>query len=277
MLAHRRVAASTAALSLLALAGCATPEPPSTGTEHAAPSAHVHEIVVDPAGDGFLLGMHDGLFAASADGEIGGRIGQHAFDAMGLTVVGDDLLASGHPGPNSPAEWGSPHLGIIRSSDGARSWSPVTFTGEKDFHVLASGVDGAVFGISTDSSRLLVSTDVGQTWAEAGASVPALDLAVDATGRLIAATPQGLQVSLDDGASFTAWAGTPSMYALSSSPDQQRVVGIDARERIWVTTAGADAWEQVGRAHGGVQAVTTTDDGDIVVVDDSGLTVLSAT
>jgi hypothetical protein len=44
-----------------------------------------------------------------------------------------------------------------------------------------------------------------------------------------------------------------------------------------VTRAGADAWEQVGRAHGGVQAVTITDDGDIVVVDDSGLTVLSAT
>lgn len=261
------------ATAALVLTGCAATAP--APTPQATPSssiAHVHGIVPDPAGDGFLIGTHDGIYTVNADGELGASVDGPGFDAMGLTVVDDVLLASGHPGPDTPPDLGAPHLGIIRSTDGARTWTPMAFTGSKDFHVLTAAPDGTVFGLSTDSAELLHSPDAGASWVPTGASVEAFNLTVDAENRLIASTTDGLLTSADAGATFGAWPGTPPLIALlNSSPDRKRIVGVATDLTVWVTAAGSDEWTQVGAAGDGPEAIAITNDGDILIAGASGI------
>ncbi|WP_229382214.1 WD40/YVTN/BNR-like repeat-containing protein [Microbacterium schleiferi] len=277
MRTYLRAANTGLALSgLLLLAGCATAEPPSTGIVHAAPAAHVHAIVSNPEGDGFLLGTHDGIFAASAEGKLLSRVGGYGFDAMGLTLLGEDLIASGHPGSNTPAELGDQNLGIIRSTDAGESWEAVTFTGEKDFHALTASSDGTVYGLATDAIDLLASTDMGDSWSPTGGQLMAVGLVATSGGGLVAATPDGLQVSTDGARSFRPWSDAPMLYALSASPNRELIVGVDAKERIWVHTVGTRGWAEAGTVHGAAQATAITDTGKILVADDSGLTLLPA-
>lgn len=266
-------AIATAFVASLVLSGCTAPALPTTGDDHAATIEHVHAIVPDPSGDGYLLGAHDGIYIATLDGEVGNRIQNTGFDAMGLTAVGGALIASGHPGRTTAPELGSPNLGIIRSDDSARSWTPVAFTGEKDFHVLAVDPNESLYGIASDSIELLRSDDIGQTWTPVG-KIVAVSLVIDATGQLIAATPDGLQTSADEGATFTTLNDAPMLYLLAASPDSNRLVGVGNGGQIWVRPAADAEWSAVGTAHGSAQAITITNDGDILIFDDSGLTAL---
>ncbi len=83
---------------------------------------------------------------------------------MGFTVVGPDhFLGSGHPDGRDDLP---PFLGLIESTDAARTWEPVSLLGEADFHVLeASG--RRVYGFGSDfetrEQRFLVSGDGGRT------------------------------------------------------------------------------------------------------------------
>lgn len=258
----------------LALTGCAATAEPTTGHDHATDLDHVHAIVADPGGDGFLVGAHDGIYPATRDAELGERLATIDFDAMGLTAVGDVLIASGHPGPTTPAELGSPHLGIIRSDDGARSWSPVTFTGEKDFHVLAATPEGTLYGIATDSIELLRSDDRGETWTPVGDGILAFSLVADVSNRLLASTPDGVQVSSDGGQTFAPLDGAPALYLLAASPNGQNLVGVGAGDQIWTSTASSSDWTQAASTHGSAQAITITDDAEILVFDDSGLSLV---
>ncbi|EYT59076.1 hypothetical protein [Microbacterium sp. UCD-TDU] len=264
--------ATTIAASIV-LVGCTAPAEPTTGHDHATTIEHVHAIVPDPSGDGYLIGAHDGIYTATIDGEIGDRVQNTDFDAMGLTAIGDTLIASGHPGQATAPELGSPNLGIIRSDDSARSWSPVSLTGEKDFHVLAAGPDESLYGIASDSIELLRSDDIGQTWSPAG-EILAVSLVVDAAGQLIAATPDGLKVSTDAGSSFSPVSNAPLLYLLAASPDGQRLVGAGSGGEIWARSASDGEWRTVGTSHGSAQAITITNDGYMLVFDQSGLTAL---
>lgn len=262
------------ALLTLTLTGCAAPAPPTTGADHApATTPHVHAIVPAPDGEGFLLGTHEGIYTATAAGEIGTRVGGDDFDAMGLTVLGGDLIASGHPGRNTPTELGDTNLGIIRSLDGGETWDPVAFTGEKDFHALTAGPDNTLYGQDASSNVLMFSTDAGVTWTPTGGELLAFGLAVDATDRVIAVTPDGPQVSTDRGATFSPLPDAPRLVLITASPDHQRLIGVDNDETIWTSTTGAD-WQNIGTVHGPPQAITITDDGLVLIVDDSGLSLL---
>lgn len=229
---HLRATASFVAL--LSLTGCAAAATPSTGSEHAETAvSHVHAIVPAPNADGFLLGTHEGIYAATADGQLGPRVGSYGFDAMGLTAVEDTLIASGHPSRSTPAELGSENLGIIRSMDGGSTWNPVAFTGEKDFHVLAAAPDGTLYGQETGNAVLLVSTDLGATWTPTGTTLLVFGLIVDAEGRILVTTPDGPQVSTDRGASFGSLSDAPNLYPIAASPDRQQLVGVDNKGIIW--------------------------------------------
>ncbi|MBP2420806.1 hypothetical protein PUW79_13890 [Microbacterium sp. NE2HP2] len=90
----------------------------------------------------------------------------------------------------------------------------------------------------------------------------------------MASTSEGMLVSTDGAATFRAWPDAPLLAGLSASPDHNRVVGIGTQGRIWATTAGAQNWFEVGTVHGAAQAVAIANNGDILVVDDSGLTLI---
>ncbi|PZU43738.1 MAG: hypothetical protein DI566_13920 [Microbacterium sp.] len=258
-------AAAVAAAAGLLLTGCT-----STPTAISAPApdtglGHVHGIV-DLGGSTVLLGTHIGLYTLTDTGDISGPLGDADFDAMGLTADGDVLYASGHPGPNTPAELGEHNLGLIRSTDAGTTWEPVAFTGQEDFHVLTAG-DRAIHGIGSSSITIRTSTDGGTTWID-GAELPAADLTVTTDGTLYAATRQGLQESRDAGATFDLVADAPPLY-LVEADFTGGLVGVDTDGTLWRLT-GTGSWDSVGAATGTVQALGNAD-GAVVLVDDRGV------
>jgi len=259
-------AAAVAAAAGLLLTGCT-----STPTAISAPApdtglGHVHGIV-DLGGSTVLLGTHIGLYTLTDTGDLSGPLGGADFDAMGLTADGDVLYASGHPGPNTPAELGEHNLGLIRSTDAGTTWEPVAFTGQEDFHVLTASGAGAIYGIGSSSSTVRTSPDGGATWID-GAELPAADLAVAADGILYAATQQGVQESRDAGATFTAVPDAPLLYMLEADPGGG-VAGVDTEGSLWRLIDGS--WTRLGTTTGTVQALGATADGAIVLLDDRGI------
>jgi len=260
------LAASAAVIALLA--GCTTANEPTAPEPTLSALSHVHEILPASSADAVLLGTHEGLYTVDRSGEVVGPLGGNDFDAMGLTNAADGLVASGHPGSTTPAELGSPHLGIIRSDDSGTTWYSQAFAGTEDFHTLTSGPDGVLYGVGSSTTAVRSSTDGGATWS-AGADVGAVDLTVTAEGWLLAATADGLQRSGDGGTSFTVIADTPLFYQLTTTPDGT-VVGVDTAGVLRASADGTN-WSSVGAASGSVQALGASTDGAIVLIDDRGL------
>lgn len=253
--------------------GCApsavAPDPPLADQ-----FGHVHGLAGGPASGEWFVATHNGLYLVDEGGETTGPIGDHAFDVMGFALSGQTLFASGHPGPNTPSDWGSPNLGIIRSDDRGESWEPVALSGIEDFHVLTAGPDSVLYGIGSTSPGLRTGTDNGKTWTE-GVTLPAADLAVTHDGRLYAATEAGLQVSENADATFTPVDSAPLLYLLEALPGGG-LVGVDTAGTLWRMSPDA-RWEQVVTAEGMVQALGTDQDGTILIVDDRGIVRIDGT
>lgn len=249
----------------LAVTGCTA----QTSESDAAPPRieHVHGIAADPRGTDLLVATHGGIFTVTATGEVSGPVGGHEFDAMGFTIADDTLYASGHPGPETPAELGVPNLGIIRSDDYGATWSPVALNGSTDFHVLTAGSDGTLYGIASDGIDVLISTDDGREWTT-GASLSAADLAATADG-LFAVAEDGLLFSADQGATFAPVDGAPVLYTLDVQPDGA-LAGIGTDGALW--SQGVDgAWQRIDSLQGAAQAFSVIGTGQFVVVDDRGI------
>lgn len=199
--------------------------------------AHVHGLGVDPADGDLYAASHYGLFRVPADGGAE-RVGELVQDTMGFTVVGPEhFLASGHPDvdderlrvPGRP-----PLLGLIESTDGGRTWEPVSLLGEADFHSLVAA-HGNVYGYDATGGRLMVSPD-GTEW-ETRSRLAMGDFAVDPADpdRLVAVTERGLAESADGGRSWApvegpevallAWGAGQGLWAVSPAGDTYRRVG----------------------------------------------------
>jgi len=265
----RRASLSLAAVAAAAvlIAGC-TPEPDAPHPPQPDPFVHVHAVAIAPQSDTILVATHTGVYTVDEAGEATGPLGGHDFDAMGFATAGEAWFASGHPGPSTPAALGSPNLGIIRSDDDGQTWHPVAFTGVEDFHVLEAGRDGILYGVGSTSAAVRTSSDLSVTWDDSG-EVDAADLAPAADGRLYAATPDGVYVRADSGASFVALAGAPRLYLLDALPDST-LIGVDTDAVLWRSLANGQ-WESVETVQGTVQALTTTDAGAVILIDDRGI------
>ena len=118
---------------------------------------HVHAAVYV---DGRLLvGTHTGVVEIDpSSGAVTPR-GTSRDDFMGLAGTAELLVASGHPGAGSTLP---DPVGLLRSSDGGRTWETVSLTGEIDFHALA--IDGERIAGSATAGELLYSDDAGTSW-----------------------------------------------------------------------------------------------------------------
>jgi hypothetical protein len=197
---------------------------------------HVHGLGVNPADGALFLATHTGLYRLASDAERAERVGTSFQDTMGFTVVGPDrFLGSGHPDARDDLP---SLLGLVESTDGGRTWQPVSLLGEADFHVLRSAGD-RVYGYDASGDRLLSSADGGRTWSELRRPGAVLDLAIepDDGARLVAATGGGLFESADGGESWSrigpgvgllAWPAGDELYLLDTegivhrSPDRGR-------------------------------------------------------
>jgi hypothetical protein len=117
---------------------------------------------------------------------------------MGFSVVAPDrFIGSGHPAPTQDLP---PHLGLIESRDGGRSWASVSLLGEADFHVLRSS-GRRVYGFDGTQGRLMVSSSGGRDWQQRTPPAAMFDLAI-APGdrdRIVVSTERGLFASRDAG------------------------------------------------------------------------------
>ncbi|CAG7600825.1 sialidase family protein [Leucobacter soli] len=261
------IAVATAAVTTV-LAGCAAVAP--TAPASSPPTfGHIHAVIPEAEGT-FLVGTHTGLYRVNGAGAVEGPLGDYDFDLMGLTDSRGALIASGHPGLETPAELGSPNLGIIRSDDTGKNWQPVAFTNTEDFHVLTASPDGRLYGIGSTSPALRVSDDLGATW-ESRSELDAVDLAVTADGTIYAATPEGVRTSTDGGVSFTPLGDAPLQYLLEAAGDT--VVGVDTDGQIR-QRADKGEWELIGSATGTVEALGLSPAGSVILVDERGIVTL---
>lgn len=189
-----RATAATAVVVALA-AGCSSAASSPTAAAPSAeagvlPSGHVHGVAIDPGYGALLLATHEGLIEVGADGGL--RPTGPVIDLMGFTVVGPDhYLASGHPGLR--VDLPQP-VGLIESTDGGRTWEPLSRQGQSDFHALAALAPSGALGWDGALQR----TADGHTWEQL--AIPAephtLSAAPDGT-TVLATTAQGLLRSAD--------------------------------------------------------------------------------
>jgi len=204
---------------------------------------HVHGLGINPRDRALFIATHTGLFRLARDRARRERVGRGAQDAMGFTVVGPDrFLGSGHPGELAS---GPPLLGLIDSRDGGRSWTPVSLSGEADFHLLRA-VGRRVYGADSSSGRFLVSSDEGRSWSERGPPEDLVDLAVDPRDgrRLVASNQSGVVASDDEGRTWRPLGRAP--VGLLSWVAGDGLFHVDANGRVQASSDRGRSWQPRG-------------------------------
>lgn len=257
---RRRVSAVVLPAALLV--GCTAtppdPEPQPEGAPSSAPAAlaagHVHGVGVDPGDDALLVATHDGLLRLPADGDAV-PVGP-VMDLMGFTVAGPGhFLASGHPGPD--VDLPQP-MGLIESTDGGRTWSPVSRQGESDFHALTAG--GA--GVLGYDGTLVRSSD-GSTWEQLAIPAEPHTLTASPDGQLaLATTARGLLRSTDGGRTWAAVDAAPLLQVVDWADEGADVAGVDPSGVLWTSSDGGKSWQEGPGLGAAPQAVTLAGTGD---------------
>ncbi|MBE4720110.1 F510_1955 family glycosylhydrolase [Pseudarthrobacter sp. AB1] len=256
----RIIAVSAASLSLaLSLAACApsidptADTPSSAGSATGLPSAHIHGLSVNGETGQVLLATHEGLFDVSKKPAV--RVGP-TNDLMGFTAAmeQDVFYASGHPGTGSTLP--NP-LGLIRTSDGGKTWEQLSRQGESDFHALATTKSGIVAFDGT----LRTSPD-GKTWKTAASSfAPAVLAGNPYSDTVLATTQPGLQRSTDGGATWVLDKAAPAIqFAAFASATE--AVGVEPGGAVHYSPDGGATWTPKGKISGAVQAVAATEGSD---------------
>jgi photosystem II stability/assembly factor-like uncharacterized protein len=257
----RSTLAGTAVAVLLT--GCAATgdrtSPSSPDSDGTLPAAHVHAVAVDPGDGTLLMATHEGLVAIGDDGRPTG-VGP-VIDLMGFAVAGPGhYLASGHPGLRTDLP--NP-VGLIESTDGGKTWAPLSRAGESDFHALTTLPGGGVLGYDGTLRR----TADGTTWEQLDIPVEPHTLAISPDGAaVLATTEEGLLRSTDTGSSWAPVTDAPRLQVLGWA-DSATVVGVDPAGAVWSSADAGDSWRQEGHLDGAPHAMTArVERGDLRIV-----------
>ena len=261
---HAAVGTAAAAALILVLSACApaaTDSSPASGTTSSAaagatsglPSAHVHGLSVNRETGQVLLATHDGLFDVSRTPAV--KIGP-TNDYMGFTAAGepDVFYASGHPGAGSDLP--NP-LGLMKTTDGGKTWQQLSRQKESDFHALAATKSGIVAFDGT----LRTSTD-GTTWQTVAADfMPAVLAAHPSSDTVLATTTDGVQRSTDGGTTWTLNEAAP-VIQFAAFAGAGEAVGVAPNGAVYYSPDAGASWQQTGTISGGVQAIAATEGAD---------------
>ena len=279
----RRATLLLVPLGLIALAGC-SPAATDAGAPQSGPTAesdtpaeplptddlprvtHVHALDLDEQAGLIYIATHDGVLTASvseATGAPQGFVSEWRGDAMGMVRSGDRLLISGHP---SASGAGPANIGVVEVSVSGGASTTLALEGEADFHAMATSGD-RVAGWNSVTGTVKVSDDGGATWLEGQAlQVRALAFMPDGE-RLLATTPDGVQVSDDGGQSFSTLEGAPFLLLLASAPPgstTHALVGIDV-EGVLHASADGDSWTTLGAAPMAPEALAVGSSGRVLL------------
>jgi photosystem II stability/assembly factor-like uncharacterized protein len=170
---------------------------------------HVHGLAFTADGKALVVPAHVGL-AVYRDGRWSRAPGP-AHDLMGFSAAERAIYSSGHPAPGSPL---ANPLGLVKSTDGGKTWKSLSLAGEADFHAMAVGYrSGAVYVVNgAPNSRMpgpgiYFTTDDGASWKRseaAGLAAEVISIAAHPTdARTVAlGTLGGLYLSRDSAARF---------------------------------------------------------------------------
>ena len=170
---------------------------------------HVHGLGFTPDGKALIVPAHLGL-AVYREGSWSTAQGA-PHDFMGFSVAKHAIYTSGHPAPGSPLK--NP-LGLMKSTDGGKSWQQLGLSGESDFHLMtASYASNAIYVLNTEpnsrmrQSGLHVTENEGKSWTRVAASglagqITSLAAHPAAAAVVAVGTAGGLHLSHDRGATF---------------------------------------------------------------------------
>jgi photosystem II stability/assembly factor-like uncharacterized protein len=256
---RQRMPAVLLSAAAVVLVGC-TPGAPESGAASPTPAraaleiSHVHGAGVDPADGSLFLATHEGLFRVTAEGQA--ELVSPVMDLMGFTIAGaGHFLASGHPGLR--VDLPQP-MGLIESTDGGRTWSPVSRQGQSDFHALTTGTAG-VLGYD---GTLLRSED-GRNWEQLTIPNEPHSLAASPhTDVVLATTAQGLLRSTDAGSTWSAVDGAPLLQVVDWADDGTHVAGVDPSGVTWTSGDGGASWTSGADLGAPPQAVAVSSSAD---------------
>jgi BNR/Asp-box repeat len=225
----------------------ATPAPPGS-----AANAFIGSLAVDPADGTVFLGTGLGLFRARAGSERARKVVGELRTPDGSGPVSSnlvvrfagpgELLASGHP--NEAGELPE-NLGLMRSTDGGKSWEPVAALGEADYHVLQVAGERVV-AVQAEAAEVEVSGDGGRTFEQRTPPAAPVDAAFDPRdpARMVVSTEQGLYTSQDEGGSWRQRDTIPESQLAWAAPD--RLYRADPGGAVMVSGDGGASWEEAG-------------------------------
>lgn len=233
---------------------------------------HVHAVGVDPADpDSVVLATHTGLFRWSEDADRPELIGTLRQDTMGFTVIGPQrYLGSGHPDLRTGQP---PLLGLISSTDGGRSWSPVSLLGEVDFHILRAA-GSRVVGMDSQTGSVFVSDDAGRRWVRRTPPGELVDMVLDPADadHILASTPAALLISRDAG---RTWAPSPGGAGHLAWPRRDTVFRVGPDGQVSASRDGGRTWKTRGRIDGEPSAFTAIDASRLLVTTHDGVLIES--
>lgn len=202
-----------------------------------------------------LVATHEGLLEVGDGGQVT-PVGP-VIDLMGFSVAGPDrYLASGHPGLR--VDLPQP-VGLIESTDGGRTWTPLSRQGQSDFHGLTAS-DAGVLGFD---GALMRSAD-GREWEQLDIPVEPHSLAASPDGmHVLATTQQGLLRSVDAGSSWFPADGAPVLQVVDWA-DGDNAVGVAPTGVVWSSADRGESWQEAGRLDAAPEAVAASAEGDRV-------------
>lgn len=252
MLRRHALVAALGIWAALVVAGCSSSGPtarPASGQDDLL--GHVHGLGVDPADGALYVASHMGVFRRGEEGELA-RVADRWQDTMAFTVVGPGhFLASGHPDLREDLP---PHLGLIESTDAAKTWDALSLQGSADFHALDVSGD-FIYGFDAAAGALL-NTDNGRRWRVMDRT-PIADIAADPsdTDLLLATTSQGELLAYEVFAgTATPLEGAPPLTFLDWA-DGDSVVGATASGEMYLSPDRGQTWQRLPSVAGDVQAL----------------------
>jgi hypothetical protein len=242
------VSAITAAAAVVAMMISApsglTPTQPSLG--------HVHQLELDRSDGHLLLATHAGLYEislwsgkASLVGPVGAQRDMTSIASFGQTLYGSGRR-SGATGPS---------VGLSTSTDRGQLWTFRAMFGHRQLRDLTlSQVHGQLRMLALDASNsALRSDDGGVHWS----TIPGIRAnAIETSGsQTVAATEDGVRISFDGGATWSAASGPRLRLLARGTPSQASLIGIDAQARVWTLVNGR--WSPRGSTPSTAQALTS--------------------
>ncbi len=261
-----------AAVAAVALGGCGGGDAASSSDRGPAALVdpdgdppYVGSLSANPADGSLYLATNTGLFrlpkgakrTERVDGVLRAPGGSGSVsEALVLRFTGpNEALASGHPAAGGDLP---PALGLIRTTDGGRTWSSVSELGTADFHAIElSG--GRLVASMFGQAQIYVSGDGGRTFQTRAAPLPLVDLEVDPADarRWVASAENGLYTSDDEGRTWRPRDPTPHSRFAWAAPDE--LYRIDPGGPVQRSRDGGAKWEKVGTTGGEPQALAVAD------------------